>query len=148
MKLTYVNGKRIFGLSARTNNQHEMNPAGGKIPSLVQRFDESVQVNYRAGARVYSVYYDYVSDATNDYSILVGADSVESSAVELQDVNIQEGNYLVFSAQGQVPQIVIETWVKIWNYFASADCAYTRAYLTDFEFYKSQNEIEIHIGVK
>lgn len=148
MKLTHVKEKTIFGLSARTNNQNEMNPIGGKIAPLVNRFDELVQVNYRAGARVYSIYYDYESDASGDYSILVGADSVESSVVELQEVTIQEGNYLVFSAQGQVPHIVIETWVKIWSYFASEDCAHTRAYLTDFEFYKSQHEIEIHIGVK
>jgi hypothetical protein len=54
----------------------------------------------------------------------------------------------VFSAQGQVPQIVFETWGKVWSYFSSEDCTHTRAYVTDFEFYKSQDEIEIHIGIK
>ena len=148
MSVIHVSEKTISGLVARTNNKNEMNPATGKIASLVHAFDESVSVNYRAGARVYSVYYDYESDASGDYSVLIGADTVESSSVELNEVKIQEGNYLVFSAQGQVPQIVIETWGEIWRYFSSENCAHARAYVTDFEFYKSQDEIEIHIGIK
>jgi predicted transcriptional regulator YdeE len=148
MNVTHVNEKTIVGLSARTNNKNEMSQNTGKIAPLVQRFDESVSVNYRAGARVYSVYYDYESDASDDYSVLIGADSVEASAVELSEIKIQEGNYLVFSAQGQVPQIVFETWSEIWRYFSNDECMHTRAYVTDFEFYKSQDEIEIHIGIK
>lgn len=148
MNVIHVNEKTISGLSTRTNNENEMNPEVRKIAPLVHKFDEVVQVNYRAGARVYSVYYDYESDASGNYSVLIGADAVESSSLNLDEVKIQEGNYLVFSAQGQVPQIVIETWGNIWRYFSSDDCAHIRAYLTDFEFYKSQNEIEIHIGIK
>jgi predicted transcriptional regulator YdeE len=109
MHVIHVNEKEISGLSARTNNKNEMSPAGGKIASLIQKFDQSVNVNYRAGARVYSVYYDYESDASGDYSILVGADSVESSTVVLETKKIPAGNYLVFSGNGQVPQIVFET---------------------------------------
>ena len=110
MNVIHVNEKTIVGLSTRTNNQNEMNPKTGKIAPLVQAFDEAVSVNYRAGARVYSVYYDYESDASGDYSVLIGADAVESSSLVLSEVKIQAGNYLVFSAQGQVPQIVFETW--------------------------------------
>ena len=148
MNVIYVNEKTISGLSARTNNKNEMNPVARKIAPLVQTFDEAVSVNYRAGARVYSVYYDYESDASGDYSVLIGADAVESSSLVLSEVKIQAGNYLVFSAQGQVPQIVFETWSEIWRYFSNDECVHTRAYITDFEFYKSQDEIEIHIGIK
>ncbi len=148
MNTVHLNEKAIVGLYARTNNANEMNSSTGKIGPLVHAFDSNVQVDYRGGARVFSVYYDYESDVTGDYSVLVGADAVESSAVELSEVKIQEGDYLVFSGSGQVPQIVIETWGKIWSYFADAKCPYTRAYATDFEFYKSQNDIEIYIGVK
>ncbi len=148
MNVIHVNEKSIVGLSARTNNKNEMNPAVRKIAPLVQKFDEEVSVNYRAGARVYSVYYDYESDASGDYSVLIGADAVASSSLALTEVKIQAGNYLVFSAKGQVPHIVIETWNEIWRYFSSDECMHTRAYRTDFEFYKSQDEIEIHIGIK
>lgn len=148
MNVIHISEKTIYGLSARTNNENEMNPTSGKIAHLVTQFDQSVKVNYQAGARVYSVYYDYESDASGDYTVLVGADNVESSRVELEDVQILEGNYLVFSGSGQVPQIVFETWAKVWSYFSSENCAHTRAYSTDFEFYKNQSEIEIHIAIK
>lgn len=148
MNIIQLHEKTILGLSARTNNESEKNPATGKIGALVQRFDQNVIVNYRAGARVYSVYYDYESDVSGAYSVLVGADNVESSAVELDSVKIQAGSYLVFSGSGQVPQVVFETWSKVWNYFSGEQCQHVRAYTTDFEFYKSQNEIEIHIAIK
>lgn len=148
MHVIQVNEKTIFGLVARTNNENEMSPELGKIFGLVQRFDASVGVNYRAGARVYTVYSEYETDVSGNYSVLVGTDKVESSTVELQSIKILEGNYLVFSAEGQVPNIVFETWSKIWNYFGNESCPHTRAYTTDFEFYKSQNEIEIHIAIK
>lgn len=146
MKLVRINEKNIFGLSARTNNQNELS-GKGKIAGLVQRFDELVKIDYKSGARIYSVYYDYESDASGDYSVLIGADNVESSAIELQGIKIQGENYLVFSGMGQVPQVVFETWSKVWDYFSNKTCPYRRTFLTDFEFYKNQNEIEIHIGI-
>ncbi|RYY04852.1 MAG: AraC family transcriptional regulator [Gammaproteobacteria bacterium] len=148
MKVVRINNKTIFGLSVRTNNENEMNPNTGKIAPLVHKFDSTVVVNYRAGARVYGVYYDYESDVQDNYSVLVGADNVESSAVTLEEVTIQEGDYLVFSGSGQVPQIIFEIWLQVWDYFSSEKCAHTRAYTTDFEFYRNQNEIEIHIAIK
>ena len=148
MNVIHINEKTIFGLSARTNNENEMNPQNRKIAALVQKFDASVSVNYRDGARVYSVYSDYETDASENYSVLVGADKVESSTVELESVKIQERNYLVFSAKGQVPKIVFETWSKIWSYFKGENCSHVRAFKTDFEFYKNKNEIEIHIAIK
>lgn len=148
MNVAHVSEKNIYGLSARTNNENEMNPATGKIGRLVETFDQNVSVNYRAGDRVYSVYYDYESDASADYSVLVGADKIDSSMVELETVKILAGNYLVFSGSGTVPQVVFETWSRVWGYFANEDCPHTRAYSTDFEFYKSQNDIEIYIAIK
>ncbi|MES2826083.1 MAG: GyrI-like domain-containing protein [Pseudomonadota bacterium] len=148
MNVIRVNEKIIFGLGARTNNENEMNPQRGKIADLVQKFDALVSVNYRSGARVYSVYSEYETDSSGNYSVLVGTDKVESSRVELESVKIQEGNYLVFSAQGQVPKIVFETWSRIWEYFDNENCSHVRAYSTDFEFYKSQSELEIHIAIK
>ncbi len=148
MSIIHINGKTIFGLSVRTKNQDETSQDNGKIARLVQKFDETVSVNYKSGARVYNVYYNYESDASGMYSVLVGTDKVQLSTMELQEVKIQEGNYLVFSSEGQVPQVVFETWLKIWSYFSSENCPHRRIFLTDFEFYRSQDEIEIHIGIE
>ena len=53
-----------------------------------------------------------------------------------------------FDESGEMPQAVIDTWSKIWRYFAASECQYQRQYHTDFELYKSQNAIEIYIVVR
>ncbi len=140
------NLKRIHGISIRTNNIDEMNPKTAKIGALHQNFDKEVAVDYANGERIYAIYYDYESDASGNYSVLAGFDG-KNKENNLEVVEIQAGKYLVFSAKGEMPQIVIETWGEIWNYFSSKDCKHKRLYTTDFEYYKSQNEVEIHIAI-
>jgi predicted transcriptional regulator YdeE len=148
MELVEVHERLIYGLSFRTNNSLEMNPATGQIGPLVQRFDSEVLVDYRAGARVYSVYSSYEAELSGGYSVLVGADSVAATKVPLEQVTIPAGRYLKFSAQGAVPQIVIATWQQIWAYFAAPESVYSRSFTTDFEFYPHQSEVEIFIAIR
>lgn len=149
MKLVEVNEKTIRGLSIRTTNENEMNPATGKIGPLWKDFDEKVEVEYKRGNRVYGVYFNYESNETGEFSVLAGTDQPDIRATcELETVVIQNGKYLVFTAKGDIPKIVIDTWGKIWEYFASNDAKYERLYTTDFEYYVNQNEIEIYIAVK
>ncbi|HFG1933513.1 TPA: AraC family transcriptional regulator, partial [Vibrio cholerae] len=51
-------------------------------------------------------------------------------------------------ATGEMPQVVIDLWNEVWNYFASEHCPHERAYTTDFEYYKSANSVEISIAVR
>ena len=126
-----------------------MNPETSKIGALHQKFDATVPVNYKDGARVYGVYYNYESDHTGTFSVLAGADRVDKKiAKNLATVTLPGGTYMVFEAAGEVPQIVIETWSKIWTYFSTGEVKYRRSYTTDFEFYKNQHEIEIYIAIK
>jgi len=149
MKIVELEAKQIKGLSARTTNAGEMNPQTAKIGALHQKFDDTVTVNYKEGARVYGVYYNYESDHTGAYSVMAGADRLEQKiAANLETVTLPAGSYMVFEAKGEVPQVVIETWAKIWNYFSDSAAPYRRSYTTDFEFYKNQNEIEIYIALK
>ncbi|MCF6253877.1 MAG: GyrI-like domain-containing protein [Thiomicrorhabdus sp.] len=138
--------KQISGISIRTNNNDEMNPATAKIGELHQSFDKKITVDYEKGERVYAIYYDYESDALGNYSVLAGFDG-SNKENKLEVVDIQAGKYLVFTAKGKMPKIVIETWGEIWSYFSSNDCEHKRLYTTDFEYYKSQNDIEIHIAI-
>ena len=148
MQNVFWPGKSIQGLSQRTNNRNEQNPATAKIATLCQQFDANVSVDYRAGSRVYIAYYAYASDYNGDYSVLVGTDQASISAqIPLQTVQLPVGNYLKFTATGQVPQVVIATWQTIWAYFADPACPHRRAYAVDFEFYKSATELEIYIGL-
>lgn len=149
MKIIQLDEKQITGISIRTTNACEMNPATSKIGGLHQQFDEKVSVDYKNGARVYGVYYHYESDYSGEFSVLAGTDQIGQTPIDnLESVTIANGTYLVFKAKGEVPQIVIQTWAKIWDYFSKEDTPYQRAYTTDFEFYKNQNEIEIYIAVK
>jgi len=149
MKIVNLEKKEITGISTRTSNSKEMNPQTAKIGALHQKFDATSTVNYKDGARVYGVYYNYDSNHSGEYSVLAGADRVEKSISEnLETVTLPAGSYMVFSAQGKVPEIVIETWAKVWSYFSQGDTKYKRSYATDFEYYKYQNEVEIYIAVK
>ncbi len=149
MKLVEVTEKRIIGLSARTTNAKEMNPATGRIGSLWKEFDRKVQVDYRNGGRVYGVYFNYDSDAAGGYSVLAGTDQLDARATtELETIIIQSGKYLVFTAKGDVPGIVVDAWKRAWETFSKQDTEFERAYTTDFEYYVNQSEIELHIAVQ
>lgn len=149
MKVVHVDEKLIKGISVRTTNTREFNPETSKIGRLYQVFDKKVPVDYKNGARVYGVYYNYETDCSGEFSVLAGTDKFTELATEpLEQVTLVNGNYLVFVAKGQVPQVVIDTWTKVWDYFANEEAPYQRAYATDFEFYKSQDEIEIYISLK
>ena len=120
-----------------------------KIASLYCDFDKKAPVNYKAGARVYGVYYDYQSDAQGAYSVLAGTDSVDDAvSSSLEAIRIAKGKYMVFEAKGEIPAVVLETWGKIWSYFSAHETPKQRAYTADFEYYKTQNEIEIFITIK
>lgn len=149
MEIVQLNEKQIHGLSVRTSNAKEMNPQTASIGSVHQKFDATVVVDYQSGARVYGVYYNYESDYNGEYSMMAGADKVDKKyADKLETVVLAAGKYMVFKAQGEVPQVVIETWQKIWAYFSNKGAPHLRSYTTDFEYYKNQNEIEIYIALK
>ena len=127
-----------------------MNPETAKISAIWQKFDSTVEVNYKDGERVYGVYYNYESDANGEFNVLAG---YEISNDKLDTVKIEKGKYLVFNKifedtdDNTRIQAVIETWGKIWEYFTNKNSQYKRIYNTDFEYYKNQNEIEIYISI-
>jgi len=147
MKIIDTKEKTINGISIRTTNNNEMSPETAKIGALHQHFDETVSVDYKGGSRVYGVYFDYESDASGEFSVLAGTDKVDSTKDKLEQITLPAGKYLVFSGKGEMPKAVIDTWGDIWTYF-SADAEYQRAYTFDYEFYKSQDEVDVFIAVK
>ena len=150
-KLTHIKDFTVLGIQVRTSNHDEFNPETARLPHLWQRFlseDISEKItNKTPSSPIYGVYSDYESDSSGFYTVTAGCPiDTESSNSEFASRNIKGGNYLVFSAQGPMPQVVIDTWKKIWNFF-EAETLYKRSYLTDFELWKSSDEIEIYIGV-
>jgi predicted transcriptional regulator YdeE len=145
MYLIYVEEKNIYGIKTRTKNCDEMEYETSKIAPLWKKFYQDIRIDYQNGDQIYSVYYSYESDFNGEFNVMAGSDHFHPS---LEIVKIEKGNYVVFEGEGQMPQVVIETWGKVWEYFANINSQYRRAYTTDFEHYVDQHKIKIYIAVK
>ena len=150
MKTVNLTPMSLVGMSVRTNNGNESEAATQKIAPLWQAFMKEYGEQILGMLPVYGVYYDYASDMDGDYSLMT---AVEAGAIEageegtLTPLTIEGGNYLCFSATGEMPQAVISLWQQVWDYFSRPDCPYRRQYLTDFECYGEVGKVDIYIGV-
>lgn len=144
MKVTEINEDiTLYGFTIRTKNSNEMNSATAKIAPIWNKFFAEIAPTLKDTSKVYGLYSNYESDASGEFDLTSCTDQkVNNSNI----VTLKKGKYLVFSAKGVMPQVVIDTWGDIWNYFSN-DSEYKRSYLTDFELYKSGDEIEIYIGI-
>ncbi|SCK59193.1 Predicted transcriptional regulator YdeE, contains AraC-type DNA-binding domain [Variovorax sp. HW608] len=137
---------RVAGLTARTTNRDESDSRAARIGTLWDRFfDERVyeKTPHRVDdMRLFGVYSDYETDAHGAFDITTGVAVADGPA----SVRIEGGNYLVFSARGEMPRMVIDLWDTIWAYF-EAHPEIRRCYRSDFEAYSGPNEVAIHIGV-
>ena len=151
-KLTHISNFTVSGISVRTINRDEFNPGTAKLSHLWQRFlSESIAEKIPGkipDSPIYGIYSDYESDFTGYYTVTAGC-AVDSllMCTEFNTLNIHDGNYLVFSGQGTMPQMVIDTWKQVWAYFESST-RYKRHFITDFEVWRKSDEIEIYIGIE
>ena len=121
----------------------------GKIAPLWQEFDNNVPVDYQHGERVYGVYYDYESDHTGQFNVLAGFNGKKLPVdIELTQIVVPAGKYMVFTRQGAMPQIAIDAWTAVWQYFSDGNAKHERAYSIDYEYYPNGNEIAVHIAIK
>ncbi|RXJ96290.1 AraC family transcriptional regulator [Malaciobacter molluscorum] len=148
MKVKYLDKFYVAGLTVRTNNKIELDEQEAKIPDLCQRYlDENIErktFNKSKSMAMYGVYNKYENDVNSDYDYTIGVEVTKAKNA----ITIEKDKYLVFSKEGEIPEVVIETWKDIWNYFASENCEYERSYNFDFEKYEKEDEIEIYISIK
>jgi predicted transcriptional regulator YdeE len=152
-KLTTLDARIAAGIEVRTTNREEMSPATAKIPGLWRRFYqerllEKIPSKKPTGMPM-GVYSKYKTDHTGPYYLLAGTEvsSLDELPGGMTGVTISGGKYLVFTAQGPMPKILIETWMTIWDYFSKSSI-YKRAYTTDFELYRGEDAVDIHIAIK
>ena len=152
-KLTTRTEFKAVGIEVRTNNTLEMDPSKAKIPGLWGRFfQEGIPgkiPNKKPKSVPLGVYTDYEDDHLGPYSLVAGVEAIDLNSTPngMRGLTIPAGKYLVFTAVGQMPQALIDTWIYIWKYF-SGGSGYARAYTTDFERYDGGEKVEIHIAVK
>jgi predicted transcriptional regulator YdeE len=137
---------RVSGLTIRTTNREESDPATARIGKLWGRFfgEETYASTPErtSDARIFSLYSAYESDAHGAFDVTAGV-AVSGGEGSLA---VEAGDYLVFNGQGEMPQMVIATWERIWQYF-EAHPEIARRYRSDFEAYEGPDKVAIHIGV-
>ena len=142
----------VSGITVRTTNQSEQDPGSAKLAAHWGRFFAEELFDKIPGrlleSGMYGVYSAYESDHTGAFDVTAGAAvSATGAAAPWHTVEIQPGEYLVFKAKGAMPQVVIQTWGAVWQFFQDHP-EVQRSYVTDFEAYLGPDEVAIHIGIK
>ena len=137
----------VAGITIRTTNAAEFNPATGKIAGLWGRFFSEGLFDTLPGklaeSPVYGVYSNYESDYLGAFDVTAGVATTQPEG----QLALQAGTYLVFKGAGPMPQTVLQTWGTVWQYFQSNPDV-KRTYCTDYEAYLGTDTVEIHIGVQ
>ena len=141
--LKQVDSFWVYGLTVRTQNSDELNENKAQIPGLWQRFQSNTTMHDQ---KIFGIYNEYESDVKSPYNYTLGVIQNKSSE-DFHAVEVKSGNYLVFQARGLMPQVVIDLWQFIWQFF-NDNYQIKRTYQTDFESYDSQDEVAIYIGIE
>ncbi|MBU0891676.1 MAG: GyrI-like domain-containing protein [Gammaproteobacteria bacterium] len=149
----------ISGVSVRTSNRDEMDPATARLGALWDAFFSQSWERKLPSAghhrRIFGVYSAYESNEQGAFDVTAGVsaqapsdenDGAPSAPDAPRVVSVEAGHYLVFHGQGTMPQMVIDTWGEIWRYFA-ANPQVQRRFATDFEAYDGPDQVAIHIGI-
>ncbi|WP_367084399.1 GyrI-like domain-containing protein [Pseudomonas sp. HOU2] len=149
LKRQQIDAFTVAGLRVRTTNAAEHQAETAKIgPMWGQFFGKELAETIpgkSAHSPIYGVYSAYESDASGAFDVTAGV-AVNASVKDFESVRIEAGEYLVFEAQGPLPDAVISTWGKIWDFFA-ANPQIQRRYATDFEAYTGPESVSVYIGV-
>ena len=141
--MEHKNTFHVIGVPIRTSPQNAM----VEIGSLWERFmQEQVgeDIPNRIGDEYVVLYTDYEGDYTKPYTCILGhkvanLDTIPEGMVGRE---IESADYQVYSAKGEMPHALIDTWQKIWK--TPAD----RAYKTDFEIYKDPTTVDVYVGIQ
>ncbi len=148
---------KLVGISVRTNNAKEQDPATAQIGITAQRYFQeamSSKISHRKNPGVtWAVYTDYESDFNGDYTYFIGEEvSSKDEIAGLESLMIPPQTYTKFTTESDVmPHVCITAWQKIWQ---MKDLESQRNYVADFEIYDErardpQNTVlDIYIGIQ
>ena len=146
--MTKINSFKIIGISVRTTNQD--NQSSEDIGKLWERFfaeNVAEKIHNKISNNIYSIYTDYKSNYTEDYTTILGltVSSLENIPEGLIGRHFAGDEFEVFTAKGEMPNAVANTWLGIWQQDDELD----RKYTYDFEVYdeKSQNGDESEVNI-
>lgn len=151
---------KLIGITARTSNAQEMNPATAKIGATMQKFFGSgmqAQIPGRKNpGRVFAVYTNYESDEHGYYTYFLGEELNDFGNIPqgFETLTIPAQTYVKFTSNpGKMPTVCIDMWQNIWK-MQAADLGGKRAYIADFEVYDERSHnpehavLDIYLGVQ
>lgn len=141
---------KMIGIECRTSNDPD---AGAQdIPMLWQKFfAEQIQskIPNKVSEEVIALYCDYEGDYTKPYSCVIGCwvSSLDEIPAGMVGKTVPASTFAVYSAVGDYPKSLIETWGHIWG------SKLERTYAGDYEVYGSkfaspEKEVEVLIAIE
>lgn len=144
---------KIIGISTQTTN------VDGKsfqdMGMLWQKFFAegiSGKIGNKDSEDVFVLYTEYESDYTGGYKAIIGhkVESIERIPEGLEAWAFKGGNYLKYTAKGEVPNSIMKVWNEVWE----KDAELNRRYTVDYEVYgiNSQkgpdSEVDVFVAVE
>jgi predicted transcriptional regulator YdeE len=137
----------ILGLALRTSNER----AFDEIPRHWQRFHSewgSRGVPGHVGGDLFAVYTDFPHagiDNRGEYTLVIGAQIAADAAQPpgLVAVLIPAGRYALFDVARGHPERVGDRWRDVW-----ADGTIDKSFRCDYERYRANGDIAIHVGIR
>ncbi len=145
----------VIGIALRTSNAAAFQQ--GTIAALWQRFfaeQISSKIAHKSDTAILAVYYDFETQRSGLYTILLGhrVDSLEQIPEGMVGIHIPEQKTVIFSTpQGPVVPGIVQTWQEIWQ--LDNQHKLPSAYGFDYELYDERSYdpnngiAEIHISV-
>lgn len=140
----------VIGIECRTSNLADAAPQD--IPKLWGKFfEENVlgKIPNKTSDEIVALYCDYEDDHTKPYTVVIGCEtrSIDEIPDGMVAKVIPATKYAVYSAKGEHPKALIDTWSHIW------ETAENRTYTGDFEVYGSKfandpKEVEVFIAIE
>lgn len=142
---------KIVGLSINTSYNQVSQDLGTLWCRIFTENSFSCILN-KVSDQIYSIYTDYESNYTGNYTAIVGVEvkSLENVPEGFIGREFQPQTFKTFTAKGAVPKSVADTWAEIWKLEGNLQ----RAYTYDYELYTEksrqgeESEVDIFIAIK
>ena len=93
---------------------------------------------------IYSLYTEYDSDHTGEYTLLLGYEIPADAEVGegLTKTTIPASSYAVIDARGPQPDTLIDAWQAVWS------SSLARNYSCDFDIHWGPEAVEIYVSIE
>lgn len=140
----------VMGIECRTSNDPAVGPQ--QIGQHWQKFtNEGIfnQIPNKSSEEVIALYCEYDRDFTEPYSFVIGCkvSSLDEVPEGMVVKCLPAATYVVYPANGEYPQTLIDTWGTIWK------SGIKRTYTGDFEvygekFYQTPQQVDVFVAVE